>query len=182
MATMIFFQIFRIYSFNYFIKNPQTTIALTFLTHIISTIGGVGRQVEFLIYCIVNGVCRFLENSVLQSTIPRFPMLHSRKPGETLTWHSCYRIWFGTWVLSRPCDLVWPKKHLRQQQINQVPKKVYKYFNGIKKCVLDSNHEEPRHIFNFSTEFSCAWRFNSRYYCNLLRDTVNWSVADWSVV
>ena len=27
--------------FNQFIKNPQTTIALTFLTHIISDIGGV---------------------------------------------------------------------------------------------------------------------------------------------
>ena len=27
--------------FNYLIKNPQTTIALTFLTHNISTIGGV---------------------------------------------------------------------------------------------------------------------------------------------
>ena len=38
MAPTIFSQIFRII---YFIKNPQTTIALTFLTHIISTIGGV---------------------------------------------------------------------------------------------------------------------------------------------
>ena len=27
--------------FYHFIKNPQTTIALTFLTHIISAIGGV---------------------------------------------------------------------------------------------------------------------------------------------
>ena len=36
-----FFQTFSIYFFNYFIKNPQTTIALTFLTHIISGIGGV---------------------------------------------------------------------------------------------------------------------------------------------
>ena len=40
-ATTIFFQISRIYIFNHFIKNPQTTIALTFLTHIISAIGGV---------------------------------------------------------------------------------------------------------------------------------------------
>ena len=37
----IFFQIFRIHIFNHFIKNPQTTIALTFLNHIISDIGGV---------------------------------------------------------------------------------------------------------------------------------------------
>ena len=36
-----FFQIFRIFFSNYFIKNPQTTMALTFLTHIISEIGGV---------------------------------------------------------------------------------------------------------------------------------------------
>jgi hypothetical protein len=121
------------------------------------------KLISHILY--VNGVCRFLENSVLQSTIPRFPMLHSHKPGETLTWRSCYRIWFRTWGLSRPCDLVWPKKHLRQQHKNQVPKIVYKHFNGIKKCVLDSNHEEPRHIFNFSTEFSCVWRFYSRYYC-----------------
>ena len=32
------------YFFNYLIKNPQTTIALTFLTHIISGIGGVLEQ------------------------------------------------------------------------------------------------------------------------------------------
>ena len=38
---MIFFQIFRIHFFNHFIKNPQPTIALTFLTHIISDIGGM---------------------------------------------------------------------------------------------------------------------------------------------
>ena len=31
----------RMYFFNYFIKNPQTTIALTFLTYIISAISGV---------------------------------------------------------------------------------------------------------------------------------------------
>jgi hypothetical protein len=36
-----FFQTFSIYFFNYFIKNPQTTIALPFLTHNISAIGGV---------------------------------------------------------------------------------------------------------------------------------------------
>ena len=41
-GTQFFFQIFRIYIFDYFIKNPQTTIVLTFLTHIISAIGGVG--------------------------------------------------------------------------------------------------------------------------------------------
>ena len=29
---------------NYFIKNPQTTIALTFLAHIISAIDGVSRR------------------------------------------------------------------------------------------------------------------------------------------
>jgi hypothetical protein len=41
MAPMIFF-IFSGYIFlNYFIKNPQTTNAPTFLTHIISAISGV---------------------------------------------------------------------------------------------------------------------------------------------
>ena len=35
------FQIFRTFFTNYFIKNPQSTIALTFLTHIISGIDGV---------------------------------------------------------------------------------------------------------------------------------------------
>ena len=32
-----------VYFFNHFIKNPQTTIALTFLTHTISDIDGVDR-------------------------------------------------------------------------------------------------------------------------------------------
>jgi hypothetical protein len=36
-----FFQTFSIFIFNYFIKNPQTTIALPFLTHNISAIGGL---------------------------------------------------------------------------------------------------------------------------------------------
>ena len=40
-GTHDFFQNFRICFFKDFIKNPQTTIALTFLTHIISGIGGV---------------------------------------------------------------------------------------------------------------------------------------------
>jgi hypothetical protein len=40
-APTIFFQIVRICFFKNFIKNPQTTIALTFLTHIISCIDGV---------------------------------------------------------------------------------------------------------------------------------------------
>ena len=39
-----FLKIFRIYFFNNFSKNPQTTIALTFLTHIISGIGGVCKK------------------------------------------------------------------------------------------------------------------------------------------
>ena len=30
-----------VYFFNHFIKNPQTTSALTFLTYIISAVGGV---------------------------------------------------------------------------------------------------------------------------------------------
>ena len=40
-GTHDFFQIFRICFFKDFIKNPQTTIALTFLTHIIFGIDGV---------------------------------------------------------------------------------------------------------------------------------------------
>ena len=38
-----FFQTFSIYFFNYFIKNPQTTIVLPFLTYNISAIGGVSN-------------------------------------------------------------------------------------------------------------------------------------------
>ena len=40
-APTIFFKLSGYIFFNYFIKNPQTTIALTFFTHIISAIGGV---------------------------------------------------------------------------------------------------------------------------------------------
>ena len=40
-APMIFFHIFSIIFFNYLIKKPQTTNALTFLTNIILAIGGV---------------------------------------------------------------------------------------------------------------------------------------------
>ena len=43
-----FVQIFRIFFLNYFIKNSQTTIALTFLTHIISAIGGVNRKIYLM--------------------------------------------------------------------------------------------------------------------------------------
>ena len=39
-----FFQTFSICFFDYFIKNPQTTIALPFLTHNISAIGGVPSE------------------------------------------------------------------------------------------------------------------------------------------
>ena len=42
-GTHDFFQNFRICFFKDFIKNPKTTIALTFLTHIISDIDGVMR-------------------------------------------------------------------------------------------------------------------------------------------
>ena len=42
-GTHDFFQIFSIYFSKDFIKNPQTTIALTFLTHIIYGIDGVQK-------------------------------------------------------------------------------------------------------------------------------------------
>ena len=38
-----FFQTFSIFFLDYFIKNPQTTIALPFLTHNMSAIGGVNN-------------------------------------------------------------------------------------------------------------------------------------------
>ena len=47
-GTHDFFQNFRICFFKDFIKNPQTTIALTFLTHIISGIDGVYTDVIFM--------------------------------------------------------------------------------------------------------------------------------------
>ena len=40
-AVVFSFKIIKIYLLNYFFKNPQTTITLTFLTHIISAIGGM---------------------------------------------------------------------------------------------------------------------------------------------
>ena len=46
-GTHDFFQNFRICFFKDFIKNPQTTIALTFLTHIISGIDGV-QNISYL--------------------------------------------------------------------------------------------------------------------------------------
>ena len=47
-GTHDFFQTFRVHSFYYFIKNPQTTIALTFLTYIISAISGVVNLSEYV--------------------------------------------------------------------------------------------------------------------------------------
>ena len=45
MAPTMFFKFsVYIYFLNYFIKNPQTTIALPFFTHNISAIGGVNIQ------------------------------------------------------------------------------------------------------------------------------------------
>ena len=44
-----FFQTFSIFLKDYFIKNPQTTIALPFLTHNISAIGGVMLLVSGII-------------------------------------------------------------------------------------------------------------------------------------
>ena len=43
----------RMYFFNYFIKNPQTTIALTFMTYIISAISGVHSYPPLCPYVIV---------------------------------------------------------------------------------------------------------------------------------
>ena len=56
MAHMIIFFIFSGYFlFIYFIKNPQTTIAPTFLTHIISAIGGVRYCLDFVFkFCLTS--------------------------------------------------------------------------------------------------------------------------------
>jgi hypothetical protein len=45
MAPTIFFEFLGYIFFNHFIKNKQTTIALTFLTHIIFAIEGVIKRV-----------------------------------------------------------------------------------------------------------------------------------------
>ena len=55
-GTHDFFQNFRICFFKDFIKNPQTTIALTFLTHIISGIDGVCNIITYLLYSGIKGV------------------------------------------------------------------------------------------------------------------------------
>ena len=49
-----FFQSFSIYLFNYFMKNLQTTIALLFLAHNISAIGGVLRNSLFIFYFLLS--------------------------------------------------------------------------------------------------------------------------------
>ena len=70
-STHDFFQIFRICFFKDFIKNPQTTIALTFLTYIISGIDGVithvfcrkvtKRTVDWLLAAIIsNWLLKFI--------------------------------------------------------------------------------------------------------------------------
>jgi hypothetical protein len=41
-----FFHNFRIHFSNYINKNPQTTIAPTFLAHIISAVGGVEADIQ----------------------------------------------------------------------------------------------------------------------------------------
>ena len=46
-----FCHIFCIYCFNYFIRNPQTTNSLTFLTHTISGIGGVDEYKITITIC-----------------------------------------------------------------------------------------------------------------------------------
>ena len=51
-----FFQTFSIFVFNYFIKNPQTTIALPFLTHNISATGGVVHPLSHAFLDSVNEV------------------------------------------------------------------------------------------------------------------------------
>ena len=63
-GTHDFFQIFRMYFLNCFIKNPQTTIALTFLTHIISAIGGVSYHLRRS----SANLCIYLHLPILQSS------------------------------------------------------------------------------------------------------------------
>ena len=46
---MIFFKFSGYIFFYYFIKNPQITIALTFLTYIIPAIGGVSHNKSFVL-------------------------------------------------------------------------------------------------------------------------------------
>ena len=63
-------EIFRIFFSNHFIKNPQTTIALTFLIHIISAIlrwfaGGLkGLFAKHLKGSLVKGATYFLKTEV----------------------------------------------------------------------------------------------------------------------
>ena len=70
-----FFQFFSIYFFNYFIKNPQTTIALPFLTHNISAIDGVSNyskeEVPYSSRCIHSFFCSLLYFFLETGTIDR---------------------------------------------------------------------------------------------------------------
>ena len=44
---------FSAFYFKYLIKNPQTTIALTFLAHVISGLGGVPALNKYTVFCTI---------------------------------------------------------------------------------------------------------------------------------
>ena len=64
MAPTIFFKFSGYIFFNHFIKNPQTKIALTFLTHNISDIGGVFNYLNLLNKHVSRHVYYFRENTL----------------------------------------------------------------------------------------------------------------------
>jgi len=69
-----FFQTFSISFLNYFIKNPQTTIALPFLTQNVSATGGVSAVLR--VYLL--GICQ--QDFQLDIWFKRVPKAHSGIP------------------------------------------------------------------------------------------------------
>ena len=62
-----FFQTFSIYFFNYFIKNPQTTIALPFLTHnVLAKSSVVSKYFRVNFYFKVHFVFTFLRSDSMK--------------------------------------------------------------------------------------------------------------------
>jgi hypothetical protein len=81
-----FFQTFSIFFLDYFIKNPQTTIAIPFLTHNISAIGGVTQNLKIVLICINcynPGPIFFTVYVCSPQNLTTVGLLHSKAKGGT---------------------------------------------------------------------------------------------------
>ena len=103
-----FFQTFRIILLNYFIKNPQITIALPFLTHNISAIGGVlcCKQTK-LYFCHIALKSKFL---VKMYALPKYFIWYENS--SLICFKCCGLVSSKDQIISERIFVVWniPKK------------------------------------------------------------------------